>query len=121
MRIPQVQELLGSDLPTTIRLFKGYVDSGFDATAGVFAEIAKLDPTQYSADNPLNGMVTDTLGVTFTADKAGGIATPNLAVSTLTRALGPLAGQASNAIMDSFNPNDFFPPGGLAPAPVRLI
>jgi len=34
-----VQELLGSDLPTTIRLFRGYVDHDFDAATGVFAEI----------------------------------------------------------------------------------
>lgn len=106
VRIPQVQELLGTDQPTVIALDDQYMQQGFDATTGVFAQIVQQDAS--------GNIVPATLGVTFSADKAGGIATPNMAISTLTRALGPLAGLASDAITDSFNPSNFFPPGGAA-------
>ena len=108
MRIPQVQELLGTEAATTIRLFEGYVDGGLDPATGVFAEIAKPDFTQFSAANPLGGMVAETLGVEFSSDKAGGFATPNLGVSTLTRDLGPLAGDVADAVTGTFDPAKFF-------------
>lgn len=111
VRIPQVQELLGTDAPTTIRFFKGYLDNGFDAATGVFAEIVKEDLSKSTPDNPFAAMVADTLGVNFSADKAGGFATPNLGVSTLTRALGPLAGKVEDAVADSFDPSQFFGKG----------
>jgi hypothetical protein len=114
VRIPQVQELLGSDLPTTVSLYHDYVVGGFDAGAGVFAQIARLNPATYTPDNPFAGMVQDTLGVNFSADKAGGIANPNLGVTTLSRALGPLAGSAAHAVADNFDPASFFPRSGLA-------
>jgi type VI protein secretion system component Hcp len=112
VRIPQVQELLGTEAATTIRLFEDYVDGGFDGATGVFAEIVEPDFTKLAAD-PLTGMVEDTLGVDFSSDKAGGFATPNLGVSTLTRSLGPLAGKAAEAVTDTFDPASFFG-GGLA-------
>jgi hypothetical protein len=112
VRIPQVQELLGTEAATTIHLFDDYVEGGFDAATGVFAEIAKPDFAKLTTD-PLTGMVADTLGVDFSSDKAGGFATPNLGVSTLTRSLGPLAGKAADAVTDTFDPASFFG-GGLA-------
>ena len=111
VRIPQVQELLGTEAATTIRLFEGYVAGGLDPTSGVFAEIAKPDFTQFSAANPLGGMVAETLGVDFSSDKAGGFATPNLGVSTLTRDLGPLAGDVADAVTGTFDPAKFFGSG----------
>jgi hypothetical protein len=103
VRIPQVQELLGTDQPTTIRLFKGYVDGDFDAGTGVFAEIASPD-----------GSSSAELGVNFSADKAGGIATPNLGVSALTREHGPVAGNVNDAAIDKFDPGQFFPTGSAS-------
>lgn len=111
VRIPQVEELLGSDAPTTIRLLKQYVDQGLDAATGVFAEIVKEDLAQYTDQNPFAGLVADTLGVNFSSDQAGGFATPNLGVSTLSRALGPLAGKVQDALSDSFDPGSFFKKG----------
>lgn len=106
VRIPQVQELIGADEPTVIALYDQYVQHGFDAATGVFAQIVQQDA---------GGTIAPaTLGVNFSADKAGGIATPNMGVSTLTRALGPLAGRAADAATDTFNPSNFFPSGGLA-------
>jgi type VI protein secretion system component Hcp len=112
VRIPQVQELLGTDAATTIRLFGDYVDGDFDGATGVFAEIAK-PKLPMTTPTALGGMEPDTLGVDFSSDKAGGFATPNLGVSTLTRSLGPLAGKAADAVTDTFDPASFFG-GGLA-------
>jgi hypothetical protein len=114
VRIPQVQELLGSDLPTTIRLFKDYVANDFDAASGVFAEIVKEDLSKFQPNDPGAALIADTLGVTFSSDKAGGFATPNLGVSTLTRGLGPLAGKVADAVGGQFDPASFFPKDGLA-------
>jgi hypothetical protein len=111
VNIPQVQELLGSDAPTTIRLYPGFVEQGFDAATGVFAEIAKEDFTKFLPDDPFAGLVANTLGVTFKSDQAGGFATPNLGVSTLSRGLGPLAGKVADAITDTFDPTTFFQKG----------
>ena len=110
VRIPQVQELLGTDAATTIRLFQGYVDHDIDTATGVFAEIAK-PKLPMPAPTALDGMEADTLGVDFSSDKAGGFATPNLGVSTLTRSLGPLAGKAADALTDTFDPASFFGDG----------
>ena len=63
VKIPQVQELLGTDAATTIRLFQEYVDGDFDAATGVFAEIAK-PKLPMTAPTALAGMEPDTLGVT---------------------------------------------------------
>src|SRR5262249_52339767 len=53
-------------------------------------------------------LVADQMPVTFSADKAGGIATPNLNLSNLSRAHGPLAGSPANAAQDHFDAGDFF-------------
>jgi len=111
VKVPQVEQLLGTDAPTTIRFFQNYIDHDFDGASGVFAEIAKQNLATYNADNPFAGIVADTLGTSFSSDKAGGFATPNLAVSTLTRSLGPLAGKAADAVTDAFDPASFFQKG----------
>jgi hypothetical protein len=106
--IPQVQQLLGKPASATIRLYPGFVDSGFDAGAGVFAEVVTVNP---ASGDPFATLSPTTLGVEFTSDQAGGFATPNLGVSTLTRGRGPLAGTVTDALADTFNPKSFFPAG----------
>jgi hypothetical protein len=116
VRIPQVRDLLGADLPTTIRLFPDFVRSaqGLDDPAnktGVFAQV--VDDNTYTAIDPSN--VTGALKklqVDIHADQAGGFATPSLGIATLSRALGPLAGEVSDAVADTFNPAQFFPKNG---------
>lgn len=103
VHIPAIEQLLGAPTATTIRLYKPYTDGDFDAHAGVFAEIVKDTGTN---------LVADQLPVTFSADKAGGVATPNLSLSNLTRAHGPLAGDPAKAALDQFDANDFF--GGFS-------
>jgi hypothetical protein len=102
VHIPAIEQLLGTDTDTTIRLYDPYIQGGFDAHAGVFAEVVKETGT---------GLGPDGMPVTIPANKAGGMATPNLNMTTLTRAHGPLAGKADKAAQDVFDAGDFF--GGL--------
>ena len=111
VKVPQVNELLGTDNPTTIRYSQDYLANNFDGANGVFAEIAKLDNGTYTDGNPFAGILADTLKATFDSRQAGGIATPNMSLSTLTRELGPIAGKAADALIDSFDPVDFFGDG----------
>ncbi len=111
VKIPQVNELLGTDKATDIRFAQSYLAQGFDAANGVFAEIVKLDSNAYQNNNPFAGVVANTLGATFESDQAGGFATPNMALSTLTRELGPVAGKAADALVDAFDPAEFFGDG----------
>ena len=109
--IKQVQELVGSNATTTIRLFEDYLQKGLDDAAnvtGAFAEVVKQDLSKYTPSNPFAGILNDAFGVEFSSDKAGGFATPNMGVSTLTRQLGPLAGKVADAVSNVFNPDDFF-------------
>ena len=108
VEIPQIQQLLGKTASTTMRLFPGYVASGIDAGAGVFAEVVRETP---AAGDPFAAVSPETLGVTFSSDQAGGFATPNLGVSTLSRERGPLAGKVADALVDKFDPKSFFPAG----------
>jgi hypothetical protein len=108
VNVPQVQEVLGIDAPTTIRLYPPYVTSGPDAGSGVFAEIVNQTP---AAGDPFKAVSPSTLGVNFSSDQAGGFATPNMSVSTLSRKRGPLAGTAAQAVSDTFDPASFFPAG----------
>jgi hypothetical protein len=90
VRIPQVESLLGSDAATTISLFDTYVKNGIGAAGGVFAA------------------VPDPLDVQFQAQKAGGIATPNMGVTSLSRDHGPLSGNVNDAVSGAFDPKSFF-------------
>lgn len=111
VNIPQVEDLLGTDAPATIRFYSDYVKNGLDGESGVFAEIAKEDLSKFDPDNPFAAMVAETLGVDFSSDQAGGFATPNVGVSSLTRKLGPLAGKVEDAVSDTFDPAEFFKDG----------
>jgi hypothetical protein len=97
--IPAVQQLLGQNQPTTLKLYPDYVLHDAGATNGVFAQVADANGNN------------QTLGVGFDAKQAGGIATPNMAVTALSQTIGPLAGQIGDAVANSFNPAQFFPAG----------
>jgi hypothetical protein len=114
VKVPQIQQLLGTDAASTIRLYPPFVANGFDA-ANKTAVFAQIVDGNYSEINPvdanagLKNMQTD-----FRADKAGGFATPNLGISTLSRKLGPLAGKVDDAVNNHFDPSQFFPKAGAA-------
>jgi hypothetical protein len=105
---PASQELLAAQ-PTSVRLFPDYVAKGADDPANTTGVFAQIVDDAYNEFNPANP--TATLGVKIAAEKAGGMATPNMAVTTLSRALGPLAGNVADAVKNNFDPTQFFPKG----------
>ncbi|WP_208648329.1 hypothetical protein [Paraburkholderia hospita] len=93
VRIPAVEQLLGVNTVTSIALNQSFLDTGFVGGTGVFADIRSG------------------LGIKFDASQAGGIATPNLNLSCLSRDHGPLAGDIGKAAAGAFDPGEFFPKG----------
>jgi hypothetical protein len=85
-----VEQLVGSSLPTEIKYYEEYVTIGFDSKNEVFAELVTKVQSKFSAD------------------KAGGIATPDLSITGVSRKLGAIAGDLANAVEDAFDPKDFF-------------
>jgi hypothetical protein len=110
VRIPQVEELLGRAASTTIRYSAAYVKEGLEGS-GLFAEIARQDAASWNPANPMASMVADVLKVGFSSDQAGGFATPNMDVTALTRAFGPVAGAVQDAAAGSFDPKKYFKDG----------
>ena len=74
----------------SIHLYGGYLSGGLDVNAGVFAQ-ANVPPP-----------------VTFTADKSGGFATPNMSVTALSARKGLVAGDPGDAAAGKINPSAFF-------------
>jgi hypothetical protein len=90
VQMSAVEQLVGTSLPTEIKYYAEYVDAGFDSGNEVFAELVNKVQSKFSAD------------------KAGGIATPDLSVTAVTRKRGAIAGDLAKAAMDQFDPKDFF-------------
>lgn len=88
--VPALEHLLGSASPVDIALYDGYLAGGLDGHAGVFAQL-EAPPT-----------------IGFTADKAGGFATPAIALTALSARKGLVAGQPSDAAAGRINPQDYF-------------
>jgi hypothetical protein len=106
VRIPAVEQLVGSDASTEIRLFENYLNGGFNDpnnATGVFAEIVK--------ENASGLLENTSLGVEFAAQQAGGFATPNLGITNLSRNLGPLGGKIDDALKNEFDPTEVFKKG----------
>ena len=106
VRLAAVEQLTGGDSRTTIRLAPRYLDHGFgdaDNKTDLFAEVVKED-----ASGVLQSAGLD---VGFAAEQAGGFATPNLAVKSLTRAAGPLGCEAQKALDNDFDPKQIFKKG----------
>jgi hypothetical protein len=108
--IAQVQELLGKDVATSIRLHEGFVKTGLDAASGVFAEVVE-EVGGLVGGSPFAAVKAASAGVKFSSDKAGGFATPDMGIATLTQKKGPLAGAVADAVADKFDPAQFFPSG----------
>ena len=100
VNLPSVEALLGRAAETQLAYYDPYLSNTGTNTTGLFAYVVKESvPGTLAADKLLSE---------FSADKAGGFATPNLSISGLTSQLGPLAGDLGNAAGDIFNPSDFF-------------
>ena len=110
VRIPAIEQLLGRETTTTIALTDDFQKNGLVNAGGVFAHIVKEVPGNF-AKKLLSSVALDKLPVTFQARQAGGVATPNMDVSCLSRKFGTLAGNVVQAAANQFKPSDFFPPG----------
>ncbi|MBK8211968.1 MAG: hypothetical protein IPK78_20545 [Rhodospirillales bacterium] len=103
VRLPAVEQLLGTDAPTEIAYYPDYLlhDFGGANSTGLFAHIAK--------ETAPGVLGIDKVQAEFAADQAGGLSTPNLSISGLTRELGPLAGDdLAKLAGNDFNAADFF-------------
>jgi len=107
VQVPAIDLLVGSGARPQVALHGAYLQNLPDNVNDLFAYVvkesgpAKLD----AADSPAS----------FAAKDAGGLATPDLAVSALTGVLGPVAGkQLDKLARDEFDPADFF--GAMAEA-----
>jgi hypothetical protein len=89
--IPVVEMMMGTSLPVRVQLYRGYLFNKLDPHAGVFAEVSDAPPT-----------------LTFSADKSGGFATPNLSLTALSARKGLVAGKADDAAAGLIAPLDFF-------------
>ncbi len=110
VRIPSIQQIIGSDIPTSISITKQYLNNGFDNsnTTAIFSNIISNDmPSNGSGLNYANNFVD----INFAAQQAGGLATPNMALKYISVNLGPLGG-AKQAALDDLNnimKNEFDP------------
>jgi hypothetical protein len=89
--VPAIEQIVGSTTPITIQLYQPYVRTGIDTHAGVFAQLSGTPPS-----------------LQFSADKAGGFSTPNLALTALSARKGLIAGSADDAAQGLIKPADFF-------------
>lgn len=110
--IPALAELLGKNDAIRIAYDTDYAAHAFQASnqLEVFARLvdAEADATKMPKDTPLP------LG--FRADQAGGFATPNQAITALSRKQGTVAGKIADALNDHFEPAAIFPKAGTPEA-----
>jgi len=89
--VPALERILGTTTPITVQLYSGYLNNGLDPHAAVFAQLSSTPPA-----------------LQFSADKAGGFSTPNLALTALSAKKGLTAGNPDDAANGLIKPADFF-------------
>lgn len=89
--VPALERILGTTTPITVQLYGRYLSSGIDSHAAVFAQVSGTPP-------PLQ----------FSADKAGGFSTPNIALKALSAKKGLVAGNPDDAANGVIKPAAFF-------------
>jgi len=98
VRIAAVEQLTGSAATTGIGYHETYLDGGLESSANkgqVFAKLLDPVPLQFG-------------GAGAGADKVGGLLTPSMTLSGLSRNLGVVAGNLANMAAGSFDPTDIF-------------
>jgi hypothetical protein len=90
VRVPAIQQITGQPGAVSIEYFPDYVASDFGA-GGVFVRTAGAP-----------------LAVGFRGDQSGGVATPNLQVSGLSRRFGTVSGPLNKIASGNFDPTDYF-------------
>jgi len=89
--VPALRALIGSDTAVQIAYYPDYLAHGLDANAGVFAQVVGTPPP-----------------VSFSADKSGGFARPNLALTALSARKGLVSGDPHDAAVGVIDPAAYF-------------
>jgi hypothetical protein len=100
--VPSIEELLGITTPVNIQFYQRYLQQGLDPNAGVFVDVSALSGQTLQP-------------ISFTAQKAGGFATPGFTITALSARKGMVAGSPDDAANGLINPSIFF--GGLSVTP----
>lgn len=100
--IPSVAELLGVTTPVDVQFYQTYLQNGLDPNAGVFVTVSALSGQSLQP-------------ISFSAEKAGGFATPGFTVTALSARKGIVAGSPDDAAKGLIDPSVFF--GGLSVSP----
>jgi len=98
VRLAAVEQVTGIQAPTRIKIHDAYVNGGFSSSSNkglVFAEV--LDTVQLAFG-----------GAGASTDKAGGLASPSMAINALSRSLGPVGGTVDKIVGGTFDPTEFF-------------
>jgi hypothetical protein len=97
--VPAIQQLTGGSGEMPLQYFSGYLTNGMDPTKNPGEVFAQKTGTPQS--------------VGFNGKQSGGVATPNLTVSGLSRKFGTVSGSdPSNVAQGNFNPADIFQDAG---------
>jgi hypothetical protein len=94
VQVPAVQQVTGNPGPMEIRFYQKYLDNDFGA-GGVFVENAAA-----------------ALNVAFKGNQSGGVATPNLNVTGLSRQFGTVSGTLDTIAGGDFQPADYLSDAG---------
>ena len=89
--VPALTALTGQNTAVLVAPYQPYLDNGIDANAGVFVQIV-------GAPAP----------VAFSADKSGGFARPNIALSALSARKGLVSGTPDDAAAGRIDPAAYF-------------
>lgn len=93
VRIPALAEIVGQAGTVNITLHNAFVNGAWDNAANrgqVFAELSQ------------------SAGMDFPADVSGGMVTPSMAITGLSRKFGPVGGDPGQLATGVFDPEDFF-------------
>jgi hypothetical protein len=89
--IPSLAALIGQNTAVLIALYLPYLQNGIDPHAAVFAEVTGATPP-----------------VSFSADKAGGFARPNIALTAVSARKGLVSGDPKDAASGVIDPTAYF-------------
>lgn len=95
--IPALSELIGQQVAVLIELYGPYLQSRLDPNAGVFALVVATPPG-----------VAFPPAVAFSADKAGGFARPNIALTAVSARKGLVSADPADAAAGVIDPAAYF-------------
>lgn len=93
VRVPAITQMMGTDQEVTVGIADSYKENGMDGGQNKGEVFLKLK---------------ETADLLFPGDMSGGLVSPDLGISGLSRKFGPVAGDIANLAKGVFDPQDFF-------------